>query len=385
VLGDLSSLRLDPKSDLGIAAQIRARVTLLVADGALEPGGRLPSVRTLARQLGTNVNTVRAAYARLEADGLVSTRHGVGTLVLPASAGHLVQGSPLLASNTVGVLIGGLDPFYLPLLRGIEDVAEEQGTLVLIADTRNSPILAGMMIRRLIARGVDGIIAVSIGGLDDSGATSDRAGVVPPIVYVDQPDRKGYVIVFDGENASYLATRHLRDHGHERIGLVTAPLAWPNAAELHEGYVRALEESGGRFSQTLVSEVEAFTLEAGRSGAARLLDSSEAPSAVFATGEVLALGVLQEARERGMAVPGDLAIAGYTDSGFAGIADPQLTMVSVPAREAGLHAMRTLHALIAGRQPRRRRIVLDVELVVRASCGSHNERIRTSDLGSAGR
>jgi DNA-binding transcriptional regulator YhcF (GntR family) len=224
IANSLSSLFIDPRSDLGIAAQIRARIAFLVADGELAPGERLPSVRDLAVQLGVNVNTIRAAYAELERDGLVRTRHGVGTVVLAAPPARLPAGVRPLGVNTVAVLIGGLNPFYLALLRGIEDVAAEQGTLVLIVDTRDSPPLAEALLRRLIPRGVDGIIAVSVGGLDNelkSRETDD--GRLPPIVYVDQPDRKGHVLLFDGHAAGYAAAHHLREHGHERVGIITAP------------------------------------------------------------------------------------------------------------------------------------------------------------------
>jgi LacI family repressor for deo operon, udp, cdd, tsx, nupC, and nupG len=361
----LSSFRLDPASGLGIAGQIRARIVLLVADGELNPGDRLPSVRALASQLGTNVNTVRAAYARLEADGLVQTRHGVGTVVLPASADRLARGSPRLVSNTVAVLIAGWDPFYLSLLDGVEEVAAGRGTLVLVADSRDSSTLAAAIIRRLVARGVDGIIAVSAGGVDDG----DRQGSsLPPIVHVDQPRRKGYAFPFNGDQGGYIATRHLAEHGHETIGLVTPPLSWPNVSEVHGGYMRAVAEIGGH---PLVSEVEAFTVEAGRRGMARLLETSKPSAAVFAAGEVLALGVVQEARARGLRVPEDLAIVGYGESPAATFVDPPLTMVSLPARRAGVHAMQTLHALIAGNKPSPQRVVFDTELIVRASCGAH--------------
>jgi LacI family transcriptional regulator len=350
-----------------MAAQIHARIGFLIADGELAAGERLPPVRSLAGQLGVNVNTVRSAYAKLEADGLAKTRHGVGTIVLAARVGRPPGGVGALGVNTVGVLIGGLDPFYLSLLRGIEDEAAEQGTLVLITDTRDSPTLAEAMIRRLIARGVDGIVAVSVGGISNG---SD--GRVPPIVYVDQPDRKGQVLLFDSRGAGYAATWHLREHGHERIGIVTAPVSWPNVKEVYEGYVEALGDDGGP-SLTLVSEVGEFTVDAGRAGTARLLDQPEPPSAVFAAGETLALGVLQEARSRQLDVPGDLAIIGYTDSPAAALVDPPLTMVSVPAREIGIRAMRTLFDLISGKKTRPRRAVLDVELVLRDSCGSHGK------------
>jgi DNA-binding LacI/PurR family transcriptional regulator len=367
----LSTLRLDARSGLGIAAQIRTRIALLIADGELVPGERLPPVRALARHLGVNVNTVRSAYARLEADGLVRTRHGVGTEVLAAHLERPVSpGVGPLGTNAVAVLIAGLDTFYLSLLRGIEDVAAEQGTLVLIVDSRDSPTLAEAEIRRLIARGVDGIIAVSVGGLPNGAHQNGRDGV-PPIVYVDQPGRTGHVLLFDGRRGGYTATRHLLEHGHKRIGIVTAPLSWPNVSDVYDGYVRALEDAGVQLSPELVSEVGEFTVEAGRLGLAHLLDKPDPPTAVFAAGETLALGVLREARSRHIDVPQHLAIVGYTDSPTTALVDPPLTMVSVPAREIGIQAMRTLSDLTHGKKPRPRRTILDVELILRDSCGTH--------------
>jgi DNA-binding LacI/PurR family transcriptional regulator len=370
----VSTFRLDPRSALGIAAQIRTQISLQIADGELAPGERLPPARDLARRLGVNVNTVRSAYARLAADGLVRTRHGVGTEVLGTHLERPVSpGVGTLGANVVAVLIAGLDPFYLALLRGVEDAAAEQGMLVLIVDSRDSPALAEAEIRRLIARGVDGIIAVSVGGLSHRSHHShgDDRGGIPPMVYVDQPQQTGHVLLFDGHRGGYAATRHLLEHGYERIGIVTAPLAWPNVRDVYDGYVHAVEDAGSRLSPDLVAEVGEFTVEAGALGLARLLDGPHPPFAVFAAGETLALGVLREARSRGVDVPGSLAIVGYTDSPTATIVEPPLTMVAVPAREIGIQAMRTLSDLIRGKRPRPRRTVLDVELVVRDSCGAH--------------
>jgi DNA-binding LacI/PurR family transcriptional regulator len=368
----LSSLSIDPRSDLGIAAQIRARIAVLIADGALAAGERLPPIRSLAAQLGVNVNTIRAGYAELERDGLVHTRHGVGTVVLAAPPARLPAGVRPLGVNTVAVLIGGLDPFYLALLRGIEDVAAEQGTLVLIADTRDSPPLAEAMIRRLIARGVAGFISVSVGGLNEEPESREKgAGRLPPIVYVDQPDRKGHVLLFDGHAAGYTATRHLREHGHNRVGIITAPRSWPNVYEVYTGYIDALQDTGHPLDPNLVADVEAFTIEAGRLGLARLLEQPQPPSAVFAAGEVLALGALQEARARQLNVPTQLALCGYTDSPTATLVQPPLTMVSIPTREIGMRAMQTLANLIQGKTPRPRRTTLPVELILRDSCGHH--------------
>jgi DNA-binding LacI/PurR family transcriptional regulator len=343
-----------------------------VADGELAPGERLPSLRGLAAQLGVNINTVRAAYAELERDGLVRTRHGAGTVVLAAPPARLPAGVRPLGVNTVAVLIAGLDPFYLALLRGVEDVAAEQGTLVLIVDTRDSPPLAEAMIRRLVPRGVDGIIAVSVGGLDphaDHRQPGDDR--VPPIVYVDQPDRKGHVLLFDGHAAGLAATRHLAEHHHQRIGIITATRSWPNVHDVYQGYVDALHQTRRHFDPDLVAEVEEFSIETGRRGLAQLLEQRHPPTAVFAAGEVFTLGALQEAHARHLDVPTQLALCGYTDSPTATLVRPPLTMVSVPAREIGIRAMQTLARLIQGNTPRPRRTTLPVKLVVRDSCGPH--------------
>lgn len=366
----MSTFQLYPRSGLGIAAQIRARIALQIADAELSPGDRLPSVRSLAGELGINVNTVRAAYAKLEADGLVETRQGIGSVVLATSTGGPPSGAIGFGANTIAVLIAGLDPFYLPMLRGIEDAASERGSLVLITDSRDSPALADAMMRRLIARGVDGIIAVSVGPMPDP-VPEHADARLPPIVYVDQPERRGHSLLFDGAGAGYAATRHLSEHGHHRIGLLTAPITWPNVAEVHRGYLQALRDAGDEPAPELVSEVPEFSVEAGRAALARVLDLPDPPAAVFAADSGLALGALYEAKLRGMEVPHDLAIVGYTDSPLSTLVDPPLTMVEVPAREIGARAVRTLFDLIDGKEPRRRRTVLPTELIVRDSCGSH--------------
>jgi DNA-binding LacI/PurR family transcriptional regulator len=92
---------------------------------------------------------------------------------------------------------------------------------------------------------------------------------------------------------------------------------------------------------------------------------------VFAAGAVFALGAVDEARREGVRVPGDLAIVGYTDIEAASLVEPPLTMVSVPAREIGARAAAALVRLIRGERVTPKVVVMDVDLVVRASRGAH--------------
>jgi DNA-binding LacI/PurR family transcriptional regulator len=362
-----SDMRLDASSDLTIVGQIRAQLTLLIADGRLEPGMRLPAVRSLADRLDVNVNTVRSAYARLEEDGLVVTRHGVGTIVQPTAAGTLRSAGPRYLSNTIGVLIAGLDPFYFDLLRGIEEVADQQGTLVLVVDAEDSNKRASAVLRQLAARGAQGIIAASIGGPEPG--TSD--GSLPPIVYVDQPNRKGQSLVFDAERAGYDATRHLLDHGHSRIGYISAPLEWPNQGALFEGHRRALREAGPDTDASGVSIVLGFDVASGREGLRQLVEPRDRPSAVITASAMQAVGVLQEARHRGLDVPGDLAVVGYADIEVTRSTHPPLTMVSLPTFDVGRAAMSALQRMIGGERKKPDQVVFPGTLEIRESCGPH--------------
>ncbi|HEV7847119.1 MAG TPA: GntR family transcriptional regulator [Thermoleophilaceae bacterium] len=80
-MGDPLDAQVDRSSGVPLSAQLAAHVRAAVADGRLATGDRLPSVRELADQAGVNVNTVRAVYARLEAEGAVRSEHGRGTFV----------------------------------------------------------------------------------------------------------------------------------------------------------------------------------------------------------------------------------------------------------------------------------------------------------------
>lgn len=364
----LDDLVIDPGSPIGVAAQIRDHIALLVADRVLRPGDRLPPLRELARRLGVHVNTLRAAYTQLESEGLLQTRHGVGTTVAEVEPGQLAAVTWRGRSNSIGVLIAALDPFYLPLLRAIEDTVAERGTLVAIADGHDSNQRATHALRQLVARGVDGLIAVSLGDLTSNHvATHDR---LPPIVYIDQPDRTGHVITFDTAEAGELATGHLLDEGRRRVALLTVPDDFPNLAGLRLGYERALDAVSAAHSPWVV-EVEGFAADHARPGVAELLDASERPDAVITASGTQALVVLAEAHARGLEVPGDLAVLGYGDTEPATLARPPLSMIELPVREAGTLAARLIRDLIDGQARRPQRRVLSSRLVIRASCGPH--------------
>jgi DNA-binding LacI/PurR family transcriptional regulator len=363
----LRLIRIDPDAALPLSAQLQQQITWLIASGEVQDGDKLPPIRELAKHLGINMHTVRAAYQKLAADGLVVSRRGVGTSVAAHDLGRLAQRVPDLPSFTTGVLIPGLNPFYVPFLRGVQDAARDARQLLFICEFHDLPGLATRYVSQLSAKGVDGLILTSTRTV--MGARGAELRGLPPTVYVDEPDAPEHVILLDSEGAGYRATTHLLEHGHRRIGLISGPLSWRNLRECYLGYQRALSSSGLYVDSELVVEVPAFTIEWGYRAAQQLLDIARAPSGIFGAADVLAIGAMQAIQARGKGIPGDVAVVGYNDIELAALVHPPLTTVSAPAYEMGVQAMTMLRQLHGGLLLEPNRIVLDTELVVRSSCG----------------
>jgi len=121
------SLSIQPNQETTFANQLKQQITWLIASGKLKAGDPLPPVQVLAERLGITLHTVRHAYQKLAADGLVESRQGRGTHVLLFDPVRLAQVAGSIRSHTIGVIIPSwTNPFYHALLQGIEEVAEAE-------------------------------------------------------------------------------------------------------------------------------------------------------------------------------------------------------------------------------------------------------------------
>lgn len=368
----LRHVRVDPGAGVDLAEQIRQQIAWLIASGNLEAGDRLPPIRSLARQLEIHMHTVRSAYSLLEADGLVTCRPGAGTRVRRLDLRHRPVRTPDIPSFTVGVILPEYSPFFLPYLRGLEQAAGDRPSNFLFGNAHDNPQRAARLLDQLAVRGVDGIVltALPVNLADHLTPHPGSTGRLPPVVTVDIPRARGPAVVLDSESAGQAAAEHLiRIHGHELIGLVTAPLTLDNVRQVYDGFRRGLEKHRLPLRQELIAEAADFSPEEGRRAAHALLDGSPDLRAIFAVSDTLALGVLQAGRERGLRHGDDLAVVGYNDIEMAALSEPPLTTVAAPAFDMGVAAMHMLSGLIAGRRPRPVRRVLPTSLVVRQSCG----------------
>jgi DNA-binding LacI/PurR family transcriptional regulator len=132
-----------------------------------------------------------------------------------------------------------------------------------------------------------------------------------------------------------------------------------------------LSDAGLGDEATALAIVDDFDVAAGRRGAAQLLQQDDRPTAAIAISAMLAVGVLEEARQRGLDVPGNVAIVGYADIDVTRSTHPPLTMISLPVFDAGVAAMTALQQMIAGDLKKPERLVFEGMLEIRESCGPH--------------
>jgi len=251
--------------------------------------------------------------------------------------------------------------FLAGIIKGAEEAAHECGYALVLCNTGDVPEREATYIRVLRERQVDGMLLASTRMADETIAALRTERF--PFVLVNRAagGRDDLVVTVDNTAAAATVIDHLASLGHTRIAHVAGPRSTTTGAERIAGAL-----GGARRHGVAMEIVDAETWsEPGGYDAARPLFRAEPPSAVFGANDLIALGVLRAAREAGLTVPNDLALAGFNDTPEAALAD--LTTVHVAAVEMGANAARLLIARLEGQPIAERRIVLPAALVIRGS------------------
>jgi LacI family transcriptional regulator len=192
-----------------------------------------------------------------------------------------------------------------------------------------------------------------------------------PFVVVDprEPPPEGIPTVSAAHAAgAKLATEHLLELGHRRIGVITGPSGWYANEERFVGFRAAMAAAGLLPDGALIAQGD-WSIPGAERGAEQVLSADEPPTAIFAFNDNGAIGTLNVARRRGLRVPEDLSIVGFDDTFQAQIVSPTLTTVRQPLAELGRMGVSLLSRLIEGQRLDALRIELSTTLVVRESTG----------------
>jgi DNA-binding LacI/PurR family transcriptional regulator len=261
------------------------------------------------------------------------------------------------AAGVIGLLVPEFsNPVFPALAQAMEVRATALGLASILCNTEGSPATENEYVHMLLERRVEGMIFISceIADLEaDHGHYARLLDDGARLVFVngaagglDVPS-----VGVDEHASGRLATQHLIDLGHRRIGFVAGPAQFVPTREKSAGREAALAEAG-LDGDGLVAH-EDFGVDGGRRGLRRLLElpSGERPSAVICSSDLMAIGVLKEALAAGVRVPRDLSVVGFDGIDATTWTEPSLTTVEQPIDDIAETAVNALHSLIE--QPKR--------------------------------
>ncbi|MFI9815482.1 LacI family DNA-binding transcriptional regulator [Saccharothrix variisporea] len=271
------------------------------------------------------------------------------------------------SAGLIGLITPELNnPIFPAFAQVIEQVLSRDGFTPVLCTQTPGGSTEDQLTEMLVDRGVTGIVFVS--GLHaDTTADTDRyvklAGRGVPFVMVNgYTDRvKAPFVSVDHRAAVRLAVSHLRDLGHERIGLAVGPYRFVPAQRMVEAFTQSGCEPG-------LVEHSLFTVEGGQAAADALYDRG--CTAVVCGSDLMAFGAIRAARRRDLHVPGDISVVGFDDSPLIVFADPPLTTIRQPVEAMGQAAVHALLEEIGGTPAPRAEFVFQPELVVRGSTGA---------------
>ncbi|MEZ0069899.1 LacI family transcriptional regulator [Streptacidiphilus sp. MAP12-20] len=271
-------------------------------------------------------------------------------------------------TKTVGLFVPTVaSSFYSEVVEEVEDVLERNGYHLLLCTTRLDGERARRQLAGLSSRNVDALLIAGDRDLiDHLPLLADaRFPVVLCAWETEAPDRFP-VVTIDYELAGYLAGRHLRALGHERVAVLASPAHTVRV----EGFRRAFAADGLAVPDRAVHLAPEPTPAGGFAAACAALSAAPSPTALFATHDVLALGALEAARVLGRSVPADLSVVGHDDNPEVRVTHPALTTVAIPKREMARQAIELLlRALAESQSPTNALQLLRPELIVRESSG----------------
>ncbi|KZM36611.1 LacI family DNA-binding transcriptional regulator [Oerskovia enterophila] len=298
-------------------------------------------------------------------DVAAGTRDRVEALLV--QHGYRRRKSPTASAPLIEIVFHELESIWaMELIRGVEDVARENGASVVLTEsgTRHAP--GPEWIEGVLARRPLGVVLV-FSTLPAAVKEQLRSRAIPFAVIDPAGDPEPDVPSVGSANwqGGLMATRHLIELGHRRIGVITGPEDMMCSLARLDGYRSALGTAGLTADPDLVRFGD-FHPQGGTDRADELLSLPEPPTAIFAGSDLQALGVLEAARRHGLRVPEDLSIVGYDDVPVARWSSPALTTVHQPLQEMGQEAARLVLKAREGAVTNTR-MDLATSLVVRGS------------------
>jgi LacI family transcriptional regulator len=334
----------------------------------------ISGIREVAKRAGVSLGTVSNVLNRPEIVAQ-ETRRRVQLAI--EEIGFVRNGSArqLRAGNSqyIGlVMLDVANPFFTEVARGVEDAANEAGYVVILCNSDDSLEKESHYLQVLEEQRARGVLITPVQSDASYLQRFRKRGIA--VVLLDRPSRIKDLcsVAVDDVRGGELATTHLLEQGHVRIGFVHGPLSIRQCADRRRGVLRAVRTAGLDPDQVIVDiTASAQNVREGEESGEKLLGAKIKPTAVFCANDLLALGLMRALIKCGISIPGDMALVGYDDVEFASVLSTPLTSIRQPKYELGRTAAELL--LDEANNPtahQHKHIVYQPELIVRESSHS---------------
>lgn len=337
---------------------------------AENPDGKLPTLHDVAKAAQVSIATVSATIhgtARVSHELQARVREAIKALGYRPNL--IAQSLKLGSTRAIGLIVTDItNPFFTSVVRSIEDIAHANSFALILCNSDENIQKERINLQLVRSRMVDGLIFSPVGAADEY---ADFAHNPTPTVLLDRTiDGQNLdAVTVDNAGGTYGAVRHLIALGHRRIAIVTGPEHLTTSRERLQGYRRALAEAGISMDEALVRG-GGFRQQHAYDATLALLASRSPVTAIFASNNLMAIGVMLALKDIGLRCPEHVSVACFDDFDWANVFHPRLTTVAQPTNAIGQQVMN----LLLGRMDHSasdypsRQVVLQPELIVRDSC-----------------
>jgi DNA-binding LacI/PurR family transcriptional regulator len=303
------------------------------------------SLKDLAKELDVSISTVSRAlknHPDISPDVCAKIQHLA--LEWKYSPNPLAMGLLKRQTRTIGVIVPDIvTHFYSSIINGIEDEAGKKGYYVIVTSSNESYEKEKHCIQNLMNLRVEGIIACISQETNDFSHFDTLLEDEIPLVFFDRVCRTDEFssVVVNNVEASRQITNHFFQTGSRRIAHIAGPANLNISKERIEGYKLGLEDCNLPFDENLLV-FSNLDLPSATSASQKLLDLPCPPDAIFGVNDTVVFAVMKEIKKRGIRIPHDISLVGFTDDFHASFVDPPLTSIEHPTYEMGSKAAQLL-------------------------------------------
>lgn len=340
------------------------------------------TVKDVAEKSGVSVSTVSHVIngTRFVSEDLRNkVREAMNTLEYKPNL--IARSLRTKRSNVLGLIIADItNPYYSEMARNIESLGHIQNFTVMLCNSEGEPIKEEFYINRLMEMRADGIIIISSKIHQEK--LEEMVGRDLPVVLIDKHGVGIHMdlVAIDEYEGGRLATEHLISLGHRRIACINGVSENYLNLDRLRGFRAAMESAGLDTDEQLIISSD-FDVVAGFRNAKMLLEMEDKPTAIFATGDLIAYGVIQAAHQMGVRIPEELSVVGFDDIYLSKFFVPPLTTVKQPLYEISEAAINCFFERMENNQKTGRTIHYNVHLEVRESTGPALEKMTENQQG----